>query len=209
MSNEDGTVWVTFNGEIYNFKELRLELEKHGHRFATNSDTEVIVHAYEQFGANCVQHFRGMFAFAIWDSKQRIVLLARDRVGKKPLFYALVDGQLVFASELQALVQYPGIKRTPSVAAIDEYLTYGYIPARERRMKSLQATSGSLLDVPNWPCRRDAARFQDRAAPLAVGVYPQTKYHRRRCGRAFAQQGAHRKSDKTSHDSRMCRLARY
>ena len=129
MANEDGTVWVTFNGEIYNFQELRSQLEKQGHRFATNSDTEVIVHAYEQFGVNCLQQFRGMFAFALWDSNQRMAFLARDRVGKKPLFYARVDGRLVFASELQALVQYPGIERTPSAAAIDDYLTYGYIPA--------------------------------------------------------------------------------
>jgi asparagine synthase (glutamine-hydrolysing) len=85
MSNEDGTVWVTFNGEIYNFQELRQRLEKLGHRFATQSDTETIVHAYEQYGDACAEHLRGMFAFAVWDERRQALLLARDRVGKKPL----------------------------------------------------------------------------------------------------------------------------
>jgi len=131
MSNEDGTVWVTFNGEIYNFLELRTELEAHGHRFATRSDTEVIVHAFEQYGTGCLRRFRGMFAFAIWDQKRRLLFLARDRIGKKPLFYARADGQFVFASELQALLQHPGVRsgRELDPAALDEYLTYGYIPA--------------------------------------------------------------------------------
>src|SRR5262249_33990396 len=99
MSNEDGTVWVTFNGEIYNFQELRRRLEALGHRFATQSDTEVIVHAYEQFGERCVDLFRGMFAFAVWDENERRLFLARDRVGKKPLFYTEAGGQFLFASE--------------------------------------------------------------------------------------------------------------
>jgi asparagine synthase (glutamine-hydrolysing) len=129
MGNEDGTVWVTFNGEIYNFPELRADLEARGHRFATRSDTEVIVHAYEQYGTGCLQRFRGMFAFAIWDGRRRLLFLARDRVGKKPLFYARADGQFVFASELQALVEHPGVRREVDPAAVDRYLTYGYIPA--------------------------------------------------------------------------------
>jgi asparagine synthase (glutamine-hydrolysing) len=129
MSNEDGTVWVTFNGEIYNFLELRQRLVVLGHRFATHSDTEVIVHAYEQFGVDCVRQFRGMFAFAIWDSRNCSLMLARDRVGKKPLFYTESSGQFIFASELQALVKYEGILREVDYAAIDDYLTYGYIPA--------------------------------------------------------------------------------
>jgi asparagine synthase (glutamine-hydrolysing) len=129
LANEDGTVWVAFNGEIYNFRELRAGLRQRGHRFATDSDTEVIVHGYEEYGERCVEHFRGMFAFALWDEGRRRLLLARDRVGKKPLFYAQADGQLVFASELQALLQHPGVRRDPDLGALDDYLTYGYVPA--------------------------------------------------------------------------------
>jgi asparagine synthase (glutamine-hydrolysing) len=129
MGNEDGTIWVTFNGEIYNFLELRADLEARGHRFATRSDTEAIVHAYEQYGTGCLERFRGMFAFAVWDGRRRLLFLARDRVGKKPLFYAQADGQFVFASELQALVEHPGVRREVDPAAVDRYLTYGYIPA--------------------------------------------------------------------------------
>ncbi len=129
MSNEDETVWVTFNGEIYNFQDLRQRLEGLGHRFATRSDTEVIVHAYEQYGTDCVKELRGMFAFALWDQRAHMLTLARDRVGKKPLFYAEAGGQLVFASELQGLLEYPGLPRQVDWTAVDDYLTYGYIPA--------------------------------------------------------------------------------
>jgi asparagine synthase (glutamine-hydrolysing) len=129
MANEDGSVWVTFNGEIYNFRELRPELERLGHRFTTWSDTEVILHAYEEYGEACVLRLRGMFAFGLWDGNRRRLFLARDRVGKKPLFYAEAGGQFVFASELQALLQHPEVSRDLDLAAIDEYLTYGYIPA--------------------------------------------------------------------------------
>src|SRR5215470_6506655 len=127
LSNEVGTVWITFNGEIYNFQELRKQLEGLGHRFATRSDTETVVHAYEQYGPECVKNLRGMFAFALWDDPRQTLVLARDRIGKKPLFYAEVDGQWVFASELQALLRHPGIIRDVDVAALDHYLTYGYV----------------------------------------------------------------------------------
>jgi asparagine synthase (glutamine-hydrolysing) len=129
LANEDGSVWVTFNGEIYNFRELRSRLESLGHRFATQSDTEVIVHAYEEYGPEAVKCLRGMFAFGLWDQRQQTLLLARDRVGKKPLFFAEADGQFVFASELQALLQHPALRREVDLPALDDYLTYGYIPA--------------------------------------------------------------------------------
>jgi len=129
MSNETGTVWVTFNGEIYNFEELRRELQAAGHRFRTRCDTEVLVHSYERFGRDCVRRFRGMFAFGVWDSRQRVLFLARDRVGKKPLFYARAGGQFVFASEIQGLLKHPGIRRELEPSAIDDYLTYGYVPS--------------------------------------------------------------------------------
>lgn len=129
MGNEDGSVWVTFNGEIYNFQELRGRLESLGHEFRTESDTEVIVHGYEQWGFDCIREFRGMFAFLLWDDRRRLLFAARDRVGKKPLFYTLTDGLFLAASELQALLQHPAISRAIDVTALDDYLTYGYIPA--------------------------------------------------------------------------------
>lgn len=129
LGNEDGTVQVTFNGEIYNFAALRKELEGSGHRFRSRTDTEVIAHAYEQWGAACVGRFRGMFAFAVWDQRRRRLFLARDRVGKKPLFYTRQPGRFLFASELQGLLADPGVPREPDLAALDAYLSYGYVPA--------------------------------------------------------------------------------
>lgn len=129
LTNEDGTVWVTFNGEIYNFKSLRAELETLGHTFRTSTDTEVIVHAYEQWETKCVEHFRGMFAFGIWDQRRRRLFLARDRVGKKPLFYTQIGDRLLFASELQGLLADPGIPREVDLTAVDAYLSWGYVPA--------------------------------------------------------------------------------
>jgi len=128
--NEDGRVCVVYNGEIYNFLELRHELEGRGHRFATQSDTEVIVHAYEEYGVECVERLWGMFALAVWDSRQQVLLLARDRLGKKPLvYYADPHGGLAFASELQALLAHPSVPREVDPRAIDDYLTYLYVPA--------------------------------------------------------------------------------
>ncbi len=130
LCNEDASVWVTFNGEIYNYLELREELLARGHRFKTASDTEVIVHLYEELGQECVRRLRGMFAFAIWDEKARTLLLARDRLGKKPLYYAFRPGRaLVFASELKALLQDETIDRTLDLEALDQYLSFLYIPA--------------------------------------------------------------------------------
>lgn len=128
LSNEDGSVWIVFNGEIYNYPQLRPELEKRGHLFRTHSDTEAIVHLYEEHGLDCVQHLRGMFAFAIWDEKRRRLFIARDRVGKKPLYFAEHDGALLFGSELKCLLQYPGFPREPDLAAIHHYLTLQYVP---------------------------------------------------------------------------------
>src|SRR5579864_2368741 len=110
--NEDGSVCVVFNGEIYNYQDLRRQLERNGHTFHTASDTETIVHLYEDLGPRCVDRLRGMFAFAIWDVRRRQLLLARDRLGIKPLYYAERDGELVFASELKPLLQIPGIARS-------------------------------------------------------------------------------------------------
>src|SRR5438445_11269098 len=126
--NEDGTIGVVFNGEIYNYVELMATLIAQGHRFATKSDTEVIVHLYDEYGERCVEHLRGMFAFAIWDGRQSSVFLARDRLGIKPLFYRATGDCLLFASELKSLVQDPQVARDLNLGAIPSYLTYGYVP---------------------------------------------------------------------------------
>jgi asparagine synthase (glutamine-hydrolysing) len=128
LANEDRSIWITFNGEIYNFADLTQRMRARGHEFRTRSDTEAIVHAYEEYGVDCVRELRGMFAFAIWDSRTQKLVLARDRVGKKPLFYAKLNDQFVFASELHALARHPALSRDVDPAAIDAYLTYGYIP---------------------------------------------------------------------------------
>jgi asparagine synthase (glutamine-hydrolysing) len=129
IHNQDRTAWIVFNGEIYNYRELRDKLEKLGHTFYTNSDTEAIVHAYDQYGADCPNHLRGMFAFAIWDERTQELFLARDRVGKKPLLYAQVNGQLVFGSEFSALLQHPDIGKDIDYDAIHHYLSFMCVPA--------------------------------------------------------------------------------
>src|SRR5262245_42493342 len=129
--NEDHSVCVVFNGEIYNYQDLRSELEQRGHTFATQSDTETVVHAYEEFGPDCLERLWGMFALAVWDSRRDLLLLGRDRLGKKPLvYYADPAGRgLAFASEMQALLAHPDVPRQLDLAAIDDYLTYLYVPA--------------------------------------------------------------------------------
>lgn len=129
ISNEDETVWVVFNGEIYNHLILRKELQGKGHRFSTNSDTEVIVHAYEEYGEDCVNRLRGMFAFAIWDKAKKKLFLARDRIGIKPLYYYVDDNRLIFGSELKVILQYPRIPKDLDFEALDNFLTFEYIPA--------------------------------------------------------------------------------
>jgi asparagine synthase (glutamine-hydrolysing) len=128
LANEDESVWLVFNGEIYNYTDLRRRLEGAGHRFRTHSDSETIVHLYEDEGTDCFRHLRGMFALAIWDANRRQLVLARDRLGKKPLVYRQEAGRLLFASELKALLQVPGVPRELDPAALDEYLTYQYVP---------------------------------------------------------------------------------
>jgi asparagine synthase (glutamine-hydrolysing) len=128
MCNEDGSVWIVFNGEAYNYQELRARLEVAGHKFRTDSDTETIIHLYEEEGPACFSHLNGMFAIALWDANRRRLVLGRDRLGKKPLVYRHEAGRLIFASELKSLLQVPGLPREIDPAAIDEYLTYQYIP---------------------------------------------------------------------------------
>ena len=131
VRNEDGTVWVVFNGEIYNFRELRRKLEGCGHVFYTHTDTETIVHLYEEYGKRLVEHLRGMFAFALWDERKRQLLIARDRVGIKPLYYAETGGRLVFASELKSILQLPDVDRKLSWSALSHLFTFLSTPPEE------------------------------------------------------------------------------
>src|SRR5262245_7008466 len=129
VSNEDGSVWVVFNGEIYNYAELRAMLTRCGHVLRSESDTETIVHLYEDFGPCCVEHLRGMFAFAIWDVRRRQLLLARDRLGIKPLYYAELDGGIAFASELKPILQLPDVARALDWESVGHLFTFLATPA--------------------------------------------------------------------------------
>src|ERR1700733_6884953 len=129
--NEDGTVCVVFNGEVYNFQELRRQLQGRGHVFATRTDTEVIVHLYEEYGQGCVEHLRGMFGFALWDIPRKRLLLARDRIGIKPLYFTETGGRLLFASELKSILQVPGVERTLNWSAIAHLFTFFTTPSAE------------------------------------------------------------------------------
>lgn len=138
MSNEDNSIWIIFNGEIYSFLQLKDELVKKGHIFRTRSDTEVILHLYEEEKEKCLDKLRGMFAFAIWDERNQSLFLARDRLGKKPLHYAIFDGRLIFASEIKAILQDPSVKREINYEALHDYLSLMYVPAPKTMFKGIQ-----------------------------------------------------------------------
>lgn len=138
MANEDNSVWIVFNGEIYNFIELKEELLRKGHVFRTHCDTETIIHLYEEEGEGCVQKLRGMFAFAIWDDRKKKLFLARERVGKKPLHYAVCDGRLIFGSEIKAILQEPSVKRSIDYEALHDYLSFLYVPAPKTMFRGIE-----------------------------------------------------------------------
>jgi asparagine synthase (glutamine-hydrolysing) len=138
LSNEDQTVWVSFNGEIYNHVDVRRELERHGHVYRTRSDTETIVHAYEQWGDECVHRFRGMFAFALWDAPKRRLLLVRDRLGIKPLYWTRVGDTVLFASEIKALFASGLIVPEANEAALPEALSTRYVAGDETLFRSIR-----------------------------------------------------------------------
>jgi asparagine synthase (glutamine-hydrolysing) len=138
ISNETGTVWIVFNGEIYNYRELRLDLLKRGHVFSTETDTEVIVHLYEEYGEGSLDKLRGMFAFAIWDDTAKTLFLARDRVGIKPLYYCETNSALLFGSELKCILADPSVRREIDPVAIDRFLTYHYTAGAETPLKGIK-----------------------------------------------------------------------
>lgn len=148
LSNEDDSIWIVFNGEIYNYQELRELLRAKGHTFKTQTDTEVIVHLYEEYGERCVEKLRGMFAFAIWDDRQKTLLLARDRVGIKPLYYWLTDRNLVFGSEIKAILVDPEVKPEVAPAMIDRFLSFYYVPGEETLFQNIyKLAPGSYMVV--------------------------------------------------------------
>jgi|SRR5579884_369998 len=159
MSNEDDSIWVLLNGEIYNYSELRAELQSRGHRFKTKSDTEAIVHLYEDYGEGCFERLRGMFAIALWDARNRKLILARDRVGKKPLFYYANNGSISFASELKALLAADSLPREIDELSLSDFFSFGYIPAPKTIYRAarkvlpghyLVASSSGIQETAYW-----------------------------------------------------------
>jgi asparagine synthase (glutamine-hydrolysing) len=163
MSNEDGSVWITFNGEIYNFRELRAELIAKGHIFRTNSDTEAIIHAYEEYGRYCLDRLRGMFAFAIWDERTQTLFLARDRLGKKPLYYFYGTNRFMFASEIKSILSDPTLPVEPNPVALDHFLALQYIPAPLTAFQGIRK-----LPAAHW--------LQLREGRLEMGRYWRLRY---------------------------------
>ena len=163
IANEDETVWIVFNGEIYNYKHLRGLLESRGHRLRTSTDTETIVHLYEDYGPRCVEHLRGMFAFAIWDVRRRQVLLARDRLGIKPLYYAAREGELVFASELKPLLHYDGTDRSLSWKAVGHLFTFLATPADQSIVSGVSKLEPARVAVAGWNRPLKIERYWDVA----------------------------------------------
>ena len=138
ISNEEGTAWIVYNGEVYNYREVKRELEARGHRFHTDCDTEVVLHAYLEYGEDAPKHLRGMFAFAIWDERKQELFVARDRVGKKPLLYAKTADTFVFGSEFKALLLHPSVSREIDRAALDDYLTFMCVPAPQTAYRDIR-----------------------------------------------------------------------
>jgi asparagine synthase (glutamine-hydrolysing) len=138
MSYANGRYWIVYNGEMYNFKDERELLEKKGYRFISRTDTEVVLALYQEYSVECLQRMRGMFAFAVWDERERTLFLARDRIGKKPLFYYLDDSCLIFASEIKAILEDPAVERRPDMTAINHYLTYQDVPAPFSAFKGIK-----------------------------------------------------------------------
>lgn len=181
LSNEDGSVWIVFNGEIYNHADLRKDLESRGHRYRTHSDTESIVHLYEEYGSDCVQHLRGMFAFAIWDRSKRSLLLARDRLGIKPLYYRLQNGTLLFGSEIKTILAYPGVEPEFNRSTLAEYLAFGYISGEESMYAGIRKLMPGQTITVDERGRFEVSSYWDLNVSADDGSQPREYYvHRYR-----------------------------
>jgi asparagine synthase (glutamine-hydrolysing) len=180
MCNEDKTVWIVFNGEIYNYQDLRRDLIQKGHVFSSSTDTEVIIHSYEEYGVECLSRLQGMFAFALWDEKKKILFLARDRVGIKPLYYCDTGTALVFGSEIKSLLVDPDVKRDVNPQGIDRFLTYLYLPGTETLFKDIHKLApGHYLLIKNgrvsckqyWDLRFDNPRSCENIDETAEALW--------------------------------------
>ena len=161
IHNEDETVWVVLNGEIYNFREKRKDLEARGHRFYTATDTEVIVHLYEEFGADCVQHLRGMFGFALWDTRRRSLLLARDRIGIKPVYFGVFGERLVFASEVKCFLTLPEVERQLDWTAVQHLFTFLVTPPAQSILEGVRKLEPGHVLVANEGKEPQVRRYWD------------------------------------------------
>jgi asparagine synthase (glutamine-hydrolysing) len=171
LSNEDGSIWIVYNGEIYNHAELRQKMMARGHVYRTHSDTESIVHLYEEYGQDCVQHLRGMFAFAIWDKGRNALFGARDRLGIKPFYYRLQDGTFIFGSEIKALLAYPGVVAEFNPAVLPEYLAFGYVAGEETLFSGIRKLpAGHTLEL-----SENGGLSIRRYWDLSVGEAPQPR----------------------------------
>jgi asparagine synthase (glutamine-hydrolysing) len=185
LSNEDGSVWVVFNGEIYNHSEVRAELQAHGHVYCTKSDTETIVHAYEQWGEDCVHRFRGMFAFAIWDAPRRRLLLVRDRLGIKPLYWSLANGTLLFGSEIKAILASGLIAANANYAVLPEVLSTRYTSGDDTLFTGIRKLlpghrlvfeNGSAVTRQYWDVPREGVAAAAPGRPAAAGREPVARF---------------------------------
>jgi asparagine synthase (glutamine-hydrolysing) len=176
MCNEDGSVWITYNGEIYNHQKLRKELEARGHRYKSHTDTETILHLYEEKGHDCVQSLEGMFAFAIWDSKKREMFLARDRIGKKPLYHTIQNGQLIFASEIKSILKHPQIKVDIDTTALYHYLTLYVTPSPMTLFKGINKLPPGYFMVCSENGNIYHNQYWDAIVQTAAEDYPEEYY---------------------------------
>jgi asparagine synthase (glutamine-hydrolysing) len=176
VSNEDETIWIVYNGEIYNHAELRTSLEARGHRYRSKSDTETIVHLYEEYGRDCVQHLRGMFAFVLWDQRRRKLFAARDRIGIKPFYYFRKAGMFLFASEIKSLLAHPAARAQLNQAGIPEYLAFGYLSGEDTLFEGVhKLLPGHTLELDETGALRIES-YWDLPSPGGIGVKPESYY---------------------------------